>query len=261
MIASRALLACLPALLAVPMLAQPQIGGGACSSATLSGNYAASFTGRDLNSSDSFTNAEYAVGSVAFDGLSKVTFTLTANTNKYFQTPETWAGTYTMQSNCSGTVTITSGDSATYTLQAYDSGKAYLMVGQNGVYSFTASGGVLPATCPTAIPAQVYSFNGNGFTLGSAQITGAYNISGLIQISGTNSISVSGQISTATGFAPFSANGTYSVSAGCAATANLIDTNGIAYIVTFELTSSTGANFTFISSGAGSMILASGRAL
>ena len=50
------ILACLPGLLAVPLLAQPQIGGGTCSSATLSGSYSATLTGRDLTSSLTYSN-------------------------------------------------------------------------------------------------------------------------------------------------------------------------------------------------------------
>jgi hypothetical protein len=261
MIASRAFLACLPGLLAVPLLAQPQIGGGTCSTATLNGTYSVSLTGRDVNSSVTFTNAEYAVGSVTFDGLSKVTFNLTTGSAKFPQIPQTLGGTYTMQSNCVGTVTINTGDSGSYTLEAYNSGKAYLMAGQDGVYSITLNGGLLPATCPTAIPAQVYSFNGNGFVLKSAQINGAYNISGLITISGTNSIALAGYYSSSTGTQQLSATGTYTVGSGCSGTANLQDSAGTQYTVTFELTTAAGANFTFVSSGATSLILATGRAL
>ncbi len=261
MIVCRALLGCLPGLLAVPLLAQPEIGGGVCSSSTLSGTYAASLTGRDVSSSVAFTNIEYAIGSAVFDGLSKVTLNLTTGTSKFPQTPQTLTGTYTMQSNCVGTVSITSGDSATYSLTAYNSGRAYAMVGQDGVYSITVNGGLLPATCPSAIPAQGYSFSGNGFLLSSAQIAGAFNISGLIQTGPPNTLTLNSQYSSAAGFKTLSASGTYTVSPGCVATASLLDASGNPYYLTFELTSNSGGNFTFISSSAGTLILASGRPL
>ena len=47
---TKTLLAALP-FFAVPLLAQPQIGGGTCSSATLSGTYSLTLTGRDVNAS------------------------------------------------------------------------------------------------------------------------------------------------------------------------------------------------------------------
>src|SRR5487761_2424757 len=226
----RALLACLPGLLAVPLLAQPEIGGGGGSPSTLRGTYAASLTGRELSSSLAFTNIEYAIGSAVFDGLSKVTLNLTTGTSKFPQIPQTLTGTYTMQ--------------------AFNSGRAYTMVGQDGVYSITVSGGLLPATCPTAIPAQGYSFNGSGFLLSSAQISGGFNISGVIQTGPPNTMTLNSQYSSAAGFKTLSASGTYTVSPGCVATASLLDASGNPYYLTFELTSNSGGNFTFISSSA-----------
>jgi hypothetical protein len=261
MIGSRALWACLPGLVALPLLAQPQIGGGTCSSASVNGTYSVSLTGRDVNSSVTFTNAEYAVGSVTFDGLSKVTMNLTTASAKFSLAPQTWGGTYTMQANCVGTVTIASGDTASYTLQSYNNGKDYLMVGQNGTFAISLSGSILPATCPTSIPAAVYSFNGNGFTLTFAQISGAFNISGLFQISGTNSVSFTAYITTQGGAQAYTATGTYTIGAGCTATGTMQDSTGKTFNIAFEFTSATGGNFTLVSSGPGSLILASGRPL
>jgi hypothetical protein len=261
MIGSRALLACLPGLLALPLLAQPQIGGGTCSSASVNGNYSVSLTGRDVTNAVTFTNVEYSIGSVTFDGLSKVTFNLTMGSAKFPLLAQTLSGTYTMQSNCVGTVSITTGDTASFTLESYNSGKDYLMVGQDGVYSISLSGSVLPATCPTAIPAGSYSFNGNGFLLTSAQISGAFNISGLFQTSGTNSASFTAYYTSAAGSQALSATGTYTVGAGCTGSATMQDSTGRVYNVVFEFTSTTGENFTFISSSAGSLILATGRSL
>ena len=47
--------------LPVPMAAQPQIGGGTCSTASLSGTYSLTLSGRDVSSSLSF--AKGAAGS------------------------------------------------------------------------------------------------------------------------------------------------------------------------------------------------------
>src|SRR5580704_3131281 len=166
-------LACLPGLLAVPLLAQPQIGGGTCSSATLSGSYSATLTGRGLSSAVAFTSTSEAIGAATFDGQSKVSFTLTTNTNKAFGTAQTLSGTYVLQANCVGTVTITTGDTASFTLEAYNGGKSYLLVGQDGTSSFTGSGSVLPATCPSALTAGTYPVNGTGLGLTSGAISSA----------------------------------------------------------------------------------------
>jgi hypothetical protein len=260
MIASRAILACLPGLLAVPLLAQPLIGGGTCSTASLNGTYSASLSARDVNSSVTITNVEQSVGTVVFDGQNKVTFTLTTNTGKFFRTAQTLSGTYTMQANCVGSVSINSGDTATYGLASYNSGKSYLMSGQDGVYSINISGSVLPATCPTSVPTGVYAFNGSGFDLASGQVATIFNISGLIQINGTTG-TVTAQQTSSTSLVNFSATGALSVASGCLGSVSLTDSSGNSYNLNIVFTSATGSNFTFVGSGAGAIFTASGRPL
>ena len=50
------------ALIATPMLAQTQIGGGICNSSTLTGTYALSMSGRQVSSSGAFTSVLQADG-------------------------------------------------------------------------------------------------------------------------------------------------------------------------------------------------------
>ncbi len=180
-----AILACLPCLLAMPVLAQPQIGGGTCNSSSLSGTYSLTLTGRDLSSSVVFINALQGIGSATFDGLSGVTFTLTNNSNKFSGMAQTLSGTYSLQSNCVGVLNISTGDTASFSLASYNSGSGYLITGQDGVYSFTGSGTKLPASCSVSMLSGTYAFNGNGYALGSSGITGVNYISGLLTFDGT----------------------------------------------------------------------------
>jgi hypothetical protein len=257
----RALLACLPGLLAVPLVAQPQIGGGNCSTATLNGNYSATLTGRILSSTVTFTATTESVGSVTFDGQSRVTFTLTTNTNKAFGTAQTLSGTYTLQANCVGVVTINSGDTATLTLSAYNLGKAYLVTGQDGVYAFTGSGSVLPATCPTALTAGTYPVNGTGFGLTASAITSTFNLLGVVQLSGTNTITMNLFEASNSGSTNVSSTGTYTLNSNCSATASLTDASGNKYSLVLEFTSGNGNNFILSSSSAASIYTATGRVL
>ena len=260
--AHRGFLACLPFLFAVPVLAQPQIGGGICSSSTLSGTYSATLTGRDLSSAVSFSNTTEGIGSVTFDGLSTVTFTLTTNTNKGFGMAQTLAGTYSLQSNCVGVLTITSGDASTFTLESYNSGKDYLITGQDGVYALTGSGSALPATCPTSLTAGSYPFNGSGLGLSSASISSVFNVIGIIQLSGTNSIAINSYVASNGGSTKnVSATGTYNLGSNCSATAMVTDTSGISYSLVFQFTSASGNNFIFSSASVQGMYTASGRSL
>src|SRR5579863_4467503 len=83
--------------LCAPLMAQMQIGGGTCSSSSLSGVYSLTLTGRDVNASLIFAKVLDGVGTATFDGQSKVTFSLTNNTNQAAGTASTWSGTYTLQ--------------------------------------------------------------------------------------------------------------------------------------------------------------------
>src|SRR5580704_6582213 len=178
---TRVVLAVLPCLLATPLLAQPQIGGGTCNSGTLNGIYSLSLAGRDVGSSAAFSNVLQATGTAAFDGLSKVTFNLTNNTNKTAGLAQTWSGTYSLQSNCIGVVNITTGDTASFTLGAFDGGVDFFVDGQDGVYSLLGNGNTQPtATCATGALNGTYAVNANGFTLASGVVAGVNQVSGLM---------------------------------------------------------------------------------
>jgi hypothetical protein len=260
MIVNRTMLAWLPCLLAVPLLAQPQIGGGTCSSASLSGTYSLTLTGRVVSSAVAFTGASQGIGTATFDGLNKVTFTLTNNTNQAFGIAQTLSGTYSLQSNCIGVLNITTGDMANFTLESYNQGKAYLITGQDGVYSFTGNGSTFPATCTAGVPPAVYSFNGAGFTLASNAITGFNYISGLIQLNLANAITTTWNV-TANGSQKSNTTiGTYTVT-GCTATANVTDPAGNAYVLLFTITSGNGANFLVSGSNSQMIFTGAGRVL
>ena len=124
------MLICLPGL---PALAQPIIGGGTCSSSSLSGTYELLLSGRQLTSTGAVTRIFQGVGTATFDGLNKITLAMTANTvgtSQVFGTPLTYSGTYSMQSNCMGAINITTGDIASFTLEACSSGASFALIGR-----------------------------------------------------------------------------------------------------------------------------------
>jgi len=246
---------------AVALVAQPQIGGGTCSSATLNGNYSATLTGRDLTSAVAFSNSTQGIGSVTFDGLSKVTFTLTTNTNKGFGTAQTLSGTYSLQANCVGVLTITSGDAASFALESYNQGKDYLLTGQDGVYALTGSGSILPTTCPATLTAGVYPFNGSGLGLTSSTISSVFNVLGVIQFTGANAIAINSYVASNGSATNVSATGTFTLTPNCSATAKLTDALGNSYSLVLQFTSATGDNFILSSASPGSIYTGSGRVL
>ena len=171
------ILFCLPAM---PALAQTAIGGGVCNSSTLNGTYELLLSGRQVSASGAVSKVFQAVGTAAFDGYSKVTFTMTANsvgTSQSFGTPLVYSGTYSLQSNCVGSISITTGDTATFGLEALSVSNttqlasSFSLTGSDATYAYNGSGNSQPATCPTTL-SGVHEFNATGSSLSGALVVG-----------------------------------------------------------------------------------------
>jgi hypothetical protein len=171
-------------LLAAPLLAQTQIGGGTCSSSSLNGTYAVSITGRQVSASGAFTSMLQANGTATFDGLSTVAIALTEDTNQAVATPLTWSGTYSVEANCVAIANITSGGSATLNVLIYNQGKDFTLSGSDATYSYGGDGLIQPssATCSTATLNGVYTFDATGYALTSTSVSGVTNGAGVIAI-------------------------------------------------------------------------------
>jgi fibronectin-binding autotransporter adhesin len=260
----RSMLFTLCCLLAAPLVAQPEIGGNTCSSATLSGIYAFSLTGRQVTSSGTFSNVFQGNGSANFDGLSKVTITLTTDTVRSVATPLTWSGTYSMQANCAGTVTITSGGSPTLNLVSYDQGVDFLVTGNDAVYSYSGTGNTQPSGCSAATLSGVYVFTATGYELSGTSVNGVVNETGLLQFDGVSNVTVNGTLSSSGNTTkPGTATGSYSVSSTCVGSAT-VTVDGGTFVVALSVTNSSAANGAFDLAVAGSgvfMVSGSGHAV
>jgi len=214
---------------AIPVLAQTTIGGGTCSSGTLTGTYELLLSGRQLTSSGAVTGIFQGVGTATFDGLNKVTLSLTANTvaaAQSFGTPVTYGGTYSLQSNCLGTIAITSGDTATFTLEAYTqpgsatTASGFAVVGSDASYAYNGTANAQPATCPTTITGA-HEFNATGSALSGASVTSTLDVAGILQFDGAGQHNANWtQVSNLT-TTQVTATGTYTVGSGCLASATL----------------------------------------
>jgi len=247
-------------LLAGSLFGQSQIGGGTCSSASLSGAYSLTLNGRDVSSSLTFSKIFEGIGTATFDGLGKVTFSLTTNTNQSFSAVQGFTGTYNLQANCVGALNLTTGDAASFALESYNTGKNFLITGQDGTYSFTGSGNLLPATCNASLLSGVFAFNGTGFGLTSGTVSRVNDISGLLTFDGKSSVTSTWYL--ASGGPPTTATltGQYSVTSGCGGSATLTDSGGSSWTLLFTITSAEG-NFVVSGSNPLVMFTGSGRVL
>lgn len=235
-----ALLTLSACVLAAPLLAQPSIGGGTCSTSTVTGNYAVSITGRGVSAvtgsgsggastSENITMVFQAVGSAAFDGLSKATFTLVADTNQAAGTAMTWSGTYTVQSNCAATVTITSGGTATLNLLLYNNGASFTLTGSDSSYAYAGSANTQAVGCSTSTLAGQYAVTvGSGYLgMGAATAGGAAGATGIAVFDGQGNVTFNGAFSAnsllggVTGSISGTLTGTYSMGANCVGTGTI----------------------------------------
>jgi len=235
---------CLPAM---PAIAQTAIGGGTCTSSVLNGTYELLLTGRQVSAAGAVSKLFQAAGTATFDGLSKVSFSMTANTvniSQSFGTPLAYSGTYSLQSNCLGTISITSGDTAQFSLEALSVSSTTLLAssfqitGSDATYAYNGSGNSQPATCPTTLTGS-HEFNATGSSLSGAAVTGVLDVAGLLQFDGQGNLTatwtqVANLVST-----NITATGTYSVASTCLASATLTDTANNRYAVSISIDSAT----------------------
>ena len=252
-----AIFACFLFLAAGPLMAQMQIGGGTCSSASLSGTYSLTLSGRDVNSTVTFIKISEGIGTATFDGLGHVTFSLTTNTNVSSGAAQTLSGTYNLQANCAGALNLTSGTTANFSLEVYDSGKSYLITGEDGNFLFMGSGSRAPASCTASLLSGAYAFNATGFPLTSGAISGGNNVSGLLTFDGNNVINVNWNTAGA-GTTPVNSTGTgtYTMTPSCTASATLLDSSNNSWTLQFAITSTDGSNF--VVSGASPVLMFTG---
>jgi hypothetical protein len=202
-----------------------------------------------------------AIGTATFDGLSKVTFSLTDNTNKAFGVTQTLSGTYSMQANCIGMLTISVGDTAGFSIESFNQGRNYLISGQDGTYAFTGNGGLLPATCSASQLSGVYSFNATGFAILTGAISGASNISGLLTFDGKSAVNATWYIASGATNTTNTLSGQFTVTAGCTGTATVTDASSNTYALLFTITATNGSNFLLTGSNASLIFTGSGRTL
>jgi uncharacterized protein (TIGR03437 family) len=233
-------LVCLPA---VPVFAQTTIGGGSCTSGTLNGTYEILLNRRQVTAAGAVSRVFQGVGTAAFDGLSKVTFTMTANivgASQSFGTPTVYSGSYSLQSNCVGSIVISGGDTGTFTLEAYSQGKAFAVIGSDATYAYNGSGSLQPATCPTTL-SGVHEFNATGSALSGASVTAVLDVAGALDFDGQGNVTANWtQVSNLT-TASVAATGTYSVGSTCLASATLTDAAGNKYAVSLSFNSTAPA--------------------
>ena len=247
------------ALLAAPLMAQTQIGGGTCTSASLSGTYALSLSGRQVASSGAFTSVLQANGTAIFNGHSEVEIALIADTNQVVARSLRWSGTYGVQANCVAVVTISSGGTAMLDVAINNQGKDFQLTGSDATYLY-AGGGVaqpLSTTCSKATLSGIYTFNASGYQLAPGYVSGAASGAGLLQFDGEGHLTLNMTVATRNASSAVTLAGSYLLASDCVGSATLADSSSNSYTMRISIYDVTAANAGFYATVAGTPAAAS----
>ena len=249
--ARNAVLLSFACLLAAPVFGQT-ITGGSCSAANLTGTYSLTLSGRGISAAGSFAGSFQGAGTITFDGVGKVTMTGTANTNLATGKAFTYSGTYTLSSNCLGTVTLTTGSTATFTLVVWSNGAQFDITGSDATYVYSGNGSDIRPACATPTLSGAYSYDASGFLVSGTTQTGSADESGVLQFDGQGNVTASYTI-TSSGTTPqaLTATGTYTVTSGCLASATLTDSTGKANTLNFVIEGAYGQNTVLLVANSG----------
>jgi uncharacterized protein (TIGR03437 family) len=246
-------------LLAAPLLAQPQIGGGTCDSLSLSGTYALSLTGRQVSSSGAFTSVLQANGTATFNGHSEVRIALIADTNQVVTRSLRWSGTYSVQANCIAVVTISSGGTAKFNVAINNQAKDFQLTGSDATYLYAGSGVAQPLsiTCSKATLSGSYTFNASGYQLSAGAVSGAANGAGLLQFDGEGHVTLNMTVATGRASSAVTLTGSYALVSDCVGSATLTDSSSNSYTMRISIYDVTAANAAFYTTLAGTPAAAS----
>ena len=214
-----------------------QPAAGTCSNSTLNGTYSLILSGRGISAAGNFAGSYQGIGAALFDGSGHVTLAGTVNTNVAQGKAFSYAGTYSLPSSCSGTLTVTTPSSTTFTLLAWSGGSQFNIVGADGNYVYSGSGNNSePVGCANATLSGDYTFTGSGFTLSGTTQNGSEDEAGVLQFDGQGKVTAVYK-DTAGGATPVSltASGTYTVASSCLASATLADSSGNSQTLNFVI--------------------------
>jgi hypothetical protein len=230
--------------------AQPQIGGGTCSTASLSGNYWVSATAR-VAPSGTFTAVAQTLDVLNFNGQGAFALTGIKNSTNGLGTAQQGNGTVTISSDCTGTLTA---GGTNFHITVYNGGSTFDFAGSDsGGGTHTGTGGLLPSSCLTSTLSGAYAVNGNGFIIQLGNVAGIITLNGILDFDGAGKVNTNLILAYGTQQMASKQSGTYSVNTPsvCLGTLTLPGSNGGSTAVNFAITNQTGGDFQFISSGNG----------
>ncbi len=246
-------------MLGVPLCfaAQPQIGGRGCSNATVSGTYFYLMNGFTVSNGSAAPYAE--LGKWVADGGGNFTGDSTSSANGTIRT-NSLSGTYSVQSNCTGSysITVNSQSVTQATFQVVGGGMGIVAGITNPGEVLTGrayrqSASAAPAACGAASLSGAYGYTVAGFGPSSATSqTGAVTFDGRGGYGLTETAVIGGAVLQA------SAQGTYKVNSDCSGTTTLMLQSGPTEKFLFAVVED-GSGILFLETDTGTTVYGSGQ--
>ncbi len=208
----------------------PQIGGGSCSTSMLNGTYFYMLAGTVSSGGADVPYAE--LGELVANGSGGVSGTSFTNLNGHAQTyPLT--GTYSVQSNCTGSITLRLNSQLTngLTFQVINNAQAMIVAISNAgqvvtgrAYRLTAGSGT--PQCSNGSLSGVYGYVLTGIAAPVSGVSYVYSDSGQLTADGNGNLTSTSIANVGGTFSNVSGTGTYSVTNQCYGTATVTTPSG-----------------------------------
>ena len=202
----------------------PQIGGANCTASMLNGTYFYLLTGTVSTGGPSVPYAE--LGQLLANGSGGLSGNSSSNLNGLPKT-NSLTGSYTMQFNCSGSITITinSQTSEALTFQVINNGQGMILATSNSgqiitgrAYRTSAATGS-PACGPGSF-SGTYGYSLNGYSTASG-VSYLYTESGQVTADGNGNLTLTSVGNQGGAFSNITGTGSYSITSQCSGTASI----------------------------------------
>jgi len=221
--------------------------GQSCSNSILTGGYGFGALGTDASG-----NSVAISGLLTADGNGNLKGTQTESVNGTISTNVPISGTYSIGSNCNGSMAITpkGGTKQNYNVTvASQGGRFFTLETDTGSVLSLYGRSTEETTCATNA-SGTFGFTGSGSFVGTGNIaiSGQITLDGAGHVSGIESSSIAGKINSNIPF-----TGTYSVNSNCTGKAAFKPTGGSTVHLSFELVRQMASMF-FVETDANSII-------
>jgi hypothetical protein len=241
-----------------PPPTQPVAGDSqSCTNANITGPYGYTISGLVFSNGGFVPVAES--GSVTADGKGNLTGSGTFSQGGQIQS-QAFNGTYTVNSDCTGTVTTTDSTGPShFTIVAVNNGQQILFIESDPMFAVSGSANQQQTSCTTESLNGAYGFAITGWTYDSSGNGWGFAESGKV-VADNGNLSMEGTVSETGAISSGTLVGNYSVDSNCTGTAALANSQGSTFHFNFVLVSG-GSQVQFIQTDSNTVISGSASTL